>query len=251
VFEWLFPIGSDLPDEATIRQKVPGLLNRAIMSIKPFMLGAEWQVERNHLENETLVAALRWRELLEQLGARIVGVEAWLHGNLDGIPLHGAADLLLGLPDGRLYVVDYKKSKSKKRKERMQAAFDSQASLYRIMLETGGVSSHKSEDVDREVKQAKEIGVLYYLLNDQVALTDTDGWLDAGLDGVEELAGDVSSQALKLIRQRLAEVQKGKVCLNNEDDEKWFDKNAGLKLYALDNGPLMRLFMHPSEEGTK
>ncbi|MGK2907742.1 MAG: PD-(D/E)XK nuclease family protein [Desulfuromonadales bacterium] len=246
VFEWLFPFGADLPDEAAIRAQVPGLLNRAIISIKPFLLGAEWQVERNHLENETLVAAIRWREILLELNARILGVEVWLNGFLDGIPLHGSADMLLGLPDGRLYVVDYKKSKSKKRKERMQAAFDSQASLYRIMLETGGVSSRKSADVDQSVKQATEIGVLYYLMNDQVALTDTNGWLDAGLDGVEELAGDVSSEAIKLIRQRLAEVKHGQVRLNTEDDEKWFDKNAGLKLYALENSPLIRLFMHPS-----
>jgi ATP-dependent helicase/nuclease subunit B len=249
VFEWLFPVGSDLPDESTIRERVPGLLNRAISQSKPFLLGAEWQVERNHLENETLVAALRWRNLLEELGARILGPELWLEGHLDGIPLHGSADLLIGLPNGRLYVIDYKKSKSKKRKERMQAAFDSQASLYRIMLETGGVSSKMSPEAQETLKQATEIGVLYYLMNDQVALADTDGWLSADLEGVEELAGDVSSEALKLIRQRLVEVKNGVVCLNAEDDEKWFDKNAGIsKLYALDNSPLLRLFMHPPRE---
>mgnify|MGYP001241970934 CR=1 FL=1 len=247
VFEWLFPVGTELPTEAEIRKRVPGLLNQAIMTIKPFLLGPEWQVERNHLENETLVAALRWRALLDQLGARVVGAEVWLEGELEGIPLHGAADLLLGLPDGRLFVVDYKKSKSKKRKERMQAAYDSQASLYRIMLETGGVKSEQETGTAQAIRQAKEIGVLYYLLNDQVVLTDTDSWLQAGLDDIEELAGDVSSQALQLIRQRLVEMQNGRVRLNRADDEKWYDKNAGIKLYALDNSPLLRLFMHPVE----
>ena len=106
-----------------------------------------------------------------------------------------------------------------------------------------------SPEAQETLKQATEIGVLYYLMNDQVALTDTDGWLSADLQGVEELAGDVSSEALKLIRQRLVEVKKGVVCLNTEDDEKWFDKNAGIsKLYALDNSPLLRLYMHPPRE---
>ncbi|ORJ55893.1 PD-(D/E)XK nuclease family protein [Geothermobacter hydrogeniphilus] len=248
VFEWLFPVGSKLPAEETIRSRVPVLLRQAISTIKPFLLGAEWQVERNHLEQEVLVAALRWRSLLETLGARILGTEVWLEGRLDDLPLHGAADLLLSLPDGRLYVVDYKKSKSKKRKERMTAAYDSQASLYRLMLETGGVSSAKSPDAGEAVRQAKEVGVMYYLLNDQVVLADTDGWLDDALDEVEEMAGDISGEALKLIRQRLVEVRQGRVRLNRVDDEERFDKEAGIKLYALDNSPLLRLFMHPLPE---
>ena len=35
--------------------------------------------------------------------------------------------------------------------------------------------------------------------------------------------------------------------LNTSEDEDWWKKNAGLRIYALDNSPLLRLFMHPEE----
>ena len=79
-------------------------------------------------------------------------------------------------------------------------------------------------------------------------LSDTAGWLTNAPDGVEELACDVSSEALKLIRQRLTEIKTGKVRLNSVDDETWFDEKAGLTTYSLDNSPLLRLFMHESRD---
>jgi hypothetical protein len=52
---------------------------------------------------------------------------------------------------------------------------------------------------------------------------------------------------MTLIHERLRQVKHGEVRLNVEGDEKWFDKNAGIKIYALDNSPLLRMFMHPGE----
>ncbi|NLC71915.1 MAG: PD-(D/E)XK nuclease family protein, partial [Desulfuromonadaceae bacterium] len=215
--------------------------------LKPCLLGSEWRVERSHLEAEILAAALRWREILRKLDARVVGVEVPLEGNLDGVPLSGIADLLLALPQGRLLVVDYKKSRAKKRRIRMEKGFDHQTSLYRVMLQTGGVSSRIAPGVGQALKEAGEIGQMYYLMDDQLALANTSGWIQAPVYGIEEMPGDVSAEAMALIRQRLAEVRAGRIQLNRVDDPERLDK-IGMKLYALEDLPLLSLFLHPKEE---
>jgi hypothetical protein len=205
-------------------------------------------VERRHLQHDIEVAATRWSEMLGEIGARVLGNEVWLKGRLDDLPIHGSADLLIALPKGRLYVVDYKKSGSKARLERMKKGYDSQASLYRLMLETGGEDNRKNEALAVALDAKTEIGVLYYLLNDQVALADSSGWITNSVVGIEELGSGISTNALIRIRSRIDEVRSGKVALNSETDEDWYDKNAGIKMYALDNSPLLRLFMHPAPE---
>ncbi|MFK5925719.1 MAG: PD-(D/E)XK nuclease family protein, partial [Desulfuromusa sp.] len=247
VFENLFAPGQPLPSETEVRQRVPTLLLEAIISIKPFLNRPEWRVERYHLEKETLTAAQRWREVLETLGAKVLGVEVWLKGLLNQQPIHGSADLLLELPDGKIFVVDYKKSSSKKRKERMGKGFDSQASLYRIMLQTGEGNFRSSDGSTVTIETDREIGALYYLMNDQVALADTDGWIADSLRDFEELGADVSANALPLIRDRLAQVKMGHILLNKDTDEAWYEKNAGVPLYALNNSPLIRMFMHQEQ----
>jgi len=248
VFENLFAPGQPLPNEEEVRQRVPALLLEAIISIKPFLNRPEWQVERYHLEKETLTAALRWQQVLTTIGAKVLGVEVWLKGDLHQQPIHGSADLLMELPDGKIYVVDYKKSSSKKRKERMGKGFDSQASLYRIMLQTGEGKFRSSDDSTVTIEAGREIGALYYLMNDQVALADTDGWIADNVSDFEELGADVSANALPLIRDRLAQVKMGRILLNSESDETWYEKKAGIPLYALNNSPLIRMFMHQDQE---
>jgi len=51
------------------------------------------------------------------------------------------------------------------------------------------------------------------------------------------------------LRQRFGEVTRGEVLLNNVDDEKTFERTMGIKPYALDNSPLVRLFMRPEGSG--
>ncbi len=249
VFEKLFAPGKPLPGADEVKAQVPALLLQIIVAQMPFLNRPEWRVERYHLEKEILQAALRWQEVLSSLGARVMGVEVWLKGFLDKQPIHGSADLLLELPEGKILVVDYKKSSSKKRKERMTKGFDSQASLYRLMLQTGSASFKIEDGGTVDFDEEREIGVLYYLMNDQVSLTDTDRLISPGLSDVEELGADVAAMALPRIRDRLAQVARGEVRLNRESDEKWFEKNAGIKLYALDSSPLIRMFMLPEEEG--
>jgi len=89
--------------------------------------------------------------------------------------------------------------------------------------------------------------VLYYLMNDQVALTDTAGWLKGDLPGAFELGAGISTAAMALIRERIGQIRRGEVRLNGQGDEEWYQKNAGITIYALDNSPLLRLFMHPRE----
>jgi RecB family exonuclease len=248
VFELLFVPGETLPSAEEVELLVPQRLREATQTLMPYLNRPEWKVERYHLEKEILLAARRWREVLETIGAKVLGVEVWLTGLLDQQPIHGSADLLMELPDGKIYVVDYKKSSSKKRKERMSKGYDSQASLYRIMLKTGEASFRTEDGSKVSVDQDREIGALYYLMNDQVALADTDHWLENSLSDIDELGADVAAIALPLIRERLVQVAKGKIMLNRASDEKWFEKNAGMPLYALDNSPLIRMHMLPAEE---
>jgi ATP-dependent helicase/nuclease subunit B len=246
VFENLFSPGRELPAEQVIADHVPGLLQRAIRDIAPFLMAAEWRVERAHLQKEIEQAATRWSLFLQNTGGQVLGNEVWLNGMLDDMPIHGSADSVVGLPGGRIFVVDFKKSKSGKRREQMEKGYDSQTSLYRLMLQTGDAMD-KDDELGRALRRGDEIGVLYYLMNDQVALSDTAGWLPGDVPGAFELGAGISTEAMALIRQRISQVRNGHISLNTEGDEKWFDRNAGIRIYALDNSPLLRMFMHPGD----
>ncbi|MBU0486121.1 MAG: exodeoxyribonuclease V subunit gamma [Proteobacteria bacterium] len=244
VFEHLFPVGSSFPSHQEIADQVPGLLNKAIINNSPFVLTPEWHVERHHLEREIITAAEVWTDMLVDMGATIIGAELGLEGEFEGLPLYGRADLIIELPGKRTFVIDFKKSKSKARREQMESGYDSQAELYRQMLKTGGFTNK-----DLKLSDKLEIGAMYYLMNDQVALTDSSGWFATPIMGLVELGDGISTQAVDLLKKRIGKVRKGEVRLNRDTDEKWFEKNAGVKIYALDNSPLMRKFILPAEEG--
>jgi ATP-dependent helicase/nuclease subunit B len=185
---------------------------------------------------------VRWGEILLHLKAEVIGVEVTMNGRLNDLPLTGNADLLLKLPDGRLYIVDYKKSKSKSRRDRMGKGYDSQAHLYRLMLQTGGVAEDNPA-LAAAIGSCNQIGVMYYMINDQTALADTSGWSGGELGGFHELGNGISTNAMELINERIAQLEDGIVVMNSASDEEWFDKTAGTKPYALDSSPLIRLFM--------
>ncbi len=172
----------------------------------------------------------------------MIGAEQWLKGVYKGIPLRGQSDLLLKLPSNKLLVVDYKKSSSGKRRKRMRSRFDLQAHLYRLMIQSGGLP-------DLDIAPA-DIGVVYYLLNDQTALSDSPVANDGNVPGLEIIDTDISSEAMQHLDQRLTEIRSGRVMLNTAEDETWWDKHASIPIYALDNSPLLRLFMHTAEESS-
>jgi RecB family exonuclease len=245
VFESLFAPGRPLPEKSDIPKLVTTALAAAIKETFPLLECDEWRVEFRHLNRDIEKAALAWVKMLEELSAKVIAVEATLVGKLDALPLSGKADLLLLLPDDRMLVVDYKKSGSKGRIERMKKGFDMQTSLYRIMLETGGVAN--DEALAGSLKNVGEIGAMYYLLNDQTAVSDSSGWTAGNIAGFLEMGDGISENALMMIRERIGQLEAGRIALNSTADEEWFEKNAGIKPYAFDNSPLVRLFMKQDE----
>ena len=242
VFEGLFRPGEAPPDSSEIPGRVEALLDEAVQRLAPFLRASQWQVERRHFTSETIKAAQAWRDVLVQLDAEILASEAWLQGTWSGIPIHGQTDLLLGLPGDRLLVVDYKRSKSKSRRPRMEQGYDSQADLYRAMLESGALQNDADETLLSRVHAAARTGIVYYMLNDQVSLSNSVLPESGAVPGWQTLENDVSTQAMALIRQRLAEVSVGEVRLNRGGDAEFFEKQAGIKPYDLENSPLIDLF---------
>ena len=247
VFEELFQVSRPIPDPQTISSEIEPLLDSAIRTHAPFLRAPQWQVERKHLASSINKAALAWREVLVTLKADILGTEEWLEGTLDGIPIHGQADILLSLPDGRLLVVDYKRSSANSRKPRMQKGYDSQADLYRTMLQTGGPKSEDNVPLLDRLRAGDTTGIVYFMTNDQTSLSDALVVESGAIPGWEVLEGDVAHQAIGLIRERLREVSEGQLYLNREGDAQFFDKQAGVKPYALDNSALIPLFTVPGE----
>ena len=239
VFEELFPAGRPFIDVKSIHKQVPSLLNQFTLQLAPFLRNTDWRVERLKLEAEIVRAAIRWRDLLASWRAEIIASEQWLKGHYNGISLRGQSDLLLQLPSGKLLVVDYKKSSSFKRRKRMRSRFDLQAHLYRLMIQSGGLPALESTLPD--------IGVVYYLLNDTTALSDSIIISDGTIPGLEVIDTDISSEAMQHLDRRLAEIRAGRILLNSTEDENWWDTHAGISIYALDNSPLLRLFMHDAE----
>lgn len=247
VFEGLFNSEDPLPESEAISERVPALLDEAIRQHGPFLRAAQWQVERQHLETGITRAALAWKGVLQALGPEILGNEEWLQGTLKGIPIHGQADLLLGLSDNRLLVVDYKRSSANKRRPQMQKGYDSQTSLYRTMLQTGGPKDTDNADLANQLVKNNQVGVVYFMLNDQTVLSDSALFESGEIPGWEVIEDDIAGHAIELINKRLDEVQSGLLCLNREGDAEFFDKQAGIKPYALDNSPLIQLFMIPGD----
>jgi len=246
VFEHLFtPEG--IAGAEGIRNLLPELYDNAVKKTCPFLLRREWTVERENLMQGILKAALEWSEILEAMQARVVETEISLEGTLSGVPIHGNADLLLKLDDNRMLVVDYKKSSSGSREKRMNAGWDLQAELYRTMIETGGPEKGKkvsgeAAEVLARFKSAGEIGTLYYLMNDQTALAGTTGWFNS-VSGLDELGTATSNAAWGKIQEQLEALKNGLVTMNTTEDEKTF-KKIGITPYAIENNPLVRLFMH-------
>jgi ATP-dependent helicase/nuclease subunit B len=169
----------------------------------------------------------------------VLSTEENLVGAFRDCELRGRADVLLQIPGGALTVVDYKKSSSKKRVARMNKGFDLQASLYRRMLASWVIE-------DREIGQV--VGVAYYTMNDQLTISDRAFQAGSQVSGVRVIDGDVSREALTLLRKRFRELRAGRIVLNRADDKDLIPKEKGIDVYALDRSPLIALFSHPEAE---
>ena len=99
------------------------------------------------------------------------------------------------------------------------------------------------------LRAAAETGIVYYLMNDQVALSDSVLPGATAIATWRTVAGDIAGQALALIEQRVAEARAGTLRLNRVSDREYFEKEAGITPYALDASPLIAAYTLPDEEG--
>ena len=244
VLEHLFPKESPLPDNVEITEKAPELLDQAIRKYAPFLNSPLWKVERQGLEREIIRAAKKWSAALSTISAKVIDNEIDLMGNAHGLNLFGRADCLLSLPDGRLLIIDHKKSSSGKRRERMMVGWDLQLGLYRAML----LKPDLEEGVlDGMLKSKPEIGVAYHLINDSGILVN--GIRLEG-EGFEIIDAEISIQAIEKLKERIKEVRTGVVSLNFADDVAFFERTAKTTPYALQESTLVDAFLvPPANEG--
>lgn len=243
VFEHVFLKDQPVPEPAALSAAVSESYDRALTRHAAFLRSASWEMERNGLEREILEAALRWREHLLALDAKIIGNEIWLAGEAHGINLHGKADAILELPDGTLLVVDHKKSGTSARRRRMEAGWDLQAGLYRDML--ARPVRRDGDGMDPLI--GRKVGIAYHLMNDGGLLTS--GFVPAEASPARDMGDAVNAAAVALLAERLAQLGAGRVVLNTTADEGFFKKEAGFTPYALTDGStLVAAFTRQTEE---
>ena len=250
VFEEVFRPGIDLPSQEEIKSRVATVLDNVAMQLAPFFRGPHWHVERRNLAKQAGKSAAAWRVVLENLSAEVLANEQWLEGEWSGIPIHGKADLILGLEGNKLLIVDYKWSKSDSRRKRMELGYECQASLYRAMAQTGGLKSwgghaNVNKSLAARLRAADWIGIAYYTMRDQVCLSDSSLPGYEGIRGWHAVDEDVTREASAIIRERLAELRTGAVRLNLATDREYFEKQCGIHPFALDASPLIELYALP------
>ncbi len=243
VFEHVFIKDQPVPEPAALTAAVAEAYDRALTRHAGFLRSASWEMERSGLEREILQAALRWREHLLALGAKIIGNEIWLAGEAHGINLHGKADAILELPDGTLLVVDHKKSGTSARRRRMEAGWDLQAGLYRDML----ARPIRRDGDGMYPLIGRQVGIAYHLMNDGGLLTS--GHVPAEGSPARDMGDAVNDAAVAMLAERLAQLGAGRVVLNTSADEGFFKKEAGFTPYALTDGStLVTAFIRQIEE---
>jgi len=243
VFEHVFLKNQEIPEPDALALAVPGAYDRALTRHAGYLRSPSWEMERRGLEREILAAALRWREHLLALGAKIIGNEIWLAGEAHGINLHGKADAILELPDGTLLIVDHKKSGTKGRRQRMEAGWDLQAGLYADMI----ARPIRRENDGMDPLIGRKVAVAYHLMNDGGLLTSGVA-LPEGSPAID-MGDAVNEGAVERLAARLAELGAGRVVLNTSEDEAFFRKEAGFTPYALTDGSaLVTAFIRQIEE---
>ncbi|AWD23643.1 PD-(D/E)XK nuclease family protein [Fuscovulum blasticum] len=243
VFEHVFLKDQPIPDPGALTAAIPEAYDRALTRHAGYLRSPSWEMERRGLEREIMAAALRWRDHLLALKAKIIGNEIWLAGEAHGINLHGKADAILELPNGTLLIVDHKKSGTKGRRQRMEAGWDLQAGLYADMI----ARPIRRENDGMDPLIGRKVAVAYHMMND-------GGLLTSGLalpegSPARDMGDAVNAGAVAKLAERLAELGAGRVVLNTSADEGFFKKEAGFTPYALTDGSaLVTAFIRTLEE---
>ena len=224
VLENLFPEGAT-PSELELREAFDDAFDRAVDKTARLLREDIWKVEAASFRSEALRMALSWRSRLDALGANVLASEQRLEGTALGLGMNGIADALIGLPGGRMMVVDFKASKSDGRRKRMEKGWDLQVALYRLMIEDAG-----NEETRRIAEGGEDVDIAYHLLRDGVTLA-TGRATDSG--ELERVGSDISGEALKRLGRTLSELEKGIIRLNGRNDALEYEKESGFKPYAL------------------
>ncbi|MDX5362023.1 MAG: PD-(D/E)XK nuclease family protein, partial [Alphaproteobacteria bacterium] len=241
VVEIVFPAGIPIPADDEIEAQVAGALRAAISADAPWLLGSAWAAECASLLQEARRMTLAWARFLRECHAEILHNEVDLAGDQSGLPVAGRADCLLRLPDGRLLVVDHKRSSARSRLERMQKGWDLQVALYRAMLECPTEGAMISNVMPAGVRTV----TAYHTMLDASVLVDAEG---TGIPGAEAVTSDISQHALSHLRQLVHEVSRGEVRLNHEGDLARLQKECGIVAYPLKDNALVSAFLMPEGE---
>lgn len=228
VLEDTFTKGAAAPDATELDAKVPGHLDAAIRRHAPWLTDAAWTTERRSLLREARDICTAWAGFLRETGAEVLHNEIGLKGEHGGLLLRGTADCLLKLPDGRILVIDHKRSSAGGRRDRMAKGWDLQLALYRAMLER----PMEETALTRLVAEGAQIVTAYHMLRDGTVLSDAQG---GDVPRIETASEDASVNAMDHLAQMLAEVGAGTIRLNRVDESEAFRKERGITAYALDN----------------
>ena len=215
------------------------MFEAALLSEASYLLEPKWRMEKTQLKNEIIKSLKPFIEWCEKQSWEISLMEQRLQGKMFGIAVAGYVDAVFSNGKKAL-VLDYKKSKSDKFVTRLNKGFDLQTMIYRKLYK-----QEKTENI--------AIHSGYYTLNDQRLVLDY--YKDTGLDDIEQVELETSSiknqyeQAEKKIRQRIKQLKSGTVELNTEGDAKyWEDLGVSSLGYAIDDNPIIKQFIKPSEE---
>ena len=241
VMELVFPEGTKMPDPSQISGAVPDALSEAIRRYAPWLSNDAWETERQSLLREAHDVTSNWAVFLHETQAEVLHNEIGLAGDHDGLLLRGNADCLLELPDGRILIVDHKRSSSGGRRDRMAKGWDLQVALYQAMLERPSIQTPLTE----LVAGGANVVTAYHTMLDGTVLSDVAG---AGLPRVEPASADASKQAMEHLAKVVAEVGAGTIRLNQTDDVAALKKERGITAYALEDNAYVRAFLAPSNE---
>ena len=244
VLEFVFPKTEPLPNATEVDKKTPGALDDAIGSHATWLSGPAWATERANLLREAQMITRSWHDFLRNAEATVLHNEIELEGDFNGLLIAGRADSLLKLSDGRVLVVDHKRSKSHARRERMTKGWDLQVALYRAMLERPS----EETPLTRLVQEGAQTITAYHTMLDATVLTDFGG---ESIPGAEAAPVDISTNATDHLLEVVSEVGAGVIRLNRSDDIGVMEKERGITPYALKDNDFVKVFTLPAEEESR
>jgi hypothetical protein len=213
------------------------LFTEAVAVEAPFLLTPFWRIERLQLQSEIHKSLTPFVEWCQDQNWQIKETELEMFGSLWDIPLRGFVDSIFENAQTTL-IIDYKKSKSDKRLQMLNAGFDLQTTIYRELYQ--------------QMTKTNVINIRsgYYTMNDNKLLVD--GIADANSSEIEQKQPSVSvdeqsENAIKQVTERLDELRNGTIELNSIDDLKVWNERGVAAEYTFERHPLVKHFMKPAQ----